>query len=327
VIDRRTFAALLGGSVLGMPLIVRAQPAGKTYRVALLVHGGQALKGLVEVFRSSLRDFGYVEGQNLELEVRLVERHEALPDAAAELVRIRVDVIAAATTLPGLAAKRATSTIPIVLIAAADPVQAGLVAGLARPGGNVTGNAALTPELSGKLLELVRETMPKLARIAVLWNSANPANTPVMRETVIVTTRLGMKLELVDLRAPDQIEDVLTTIVRHRPDAVLIMPESAFFAHVPRINEVAIRHRFPTIALLREFARRGSLMSYGPSIPDLVKRSAAFIDKILKGANPANLPIEQPTKFELVINLKTVKALGVTIPEPLLVRADELIQE
>jgi putative tryptophan/tyrosine transport system substrate-binding protein len=326
VIDRRTFIAITGGGVLGMPFIVRAQPAGKVYRVALLVHGGQAIKGLVEVFRSSLREFGYIEGQNLQIEVRLVERHEALPDAAAELVRIGVDVIAAATTLPGLAAKRATSTIPIVLIAAADPVQAGLVAGLARPGGNVTGNAALTPELSGKLLELVREAMPKLSRIAVLWNSANPANTPVMRETVIVTNRLGMKLDLVDLRAPDQIEDSLAAIVRHRPDAVLIMPESAFFAHVLRINDVAIRHRFPTIALLREFARRGSLMSYGPSIPDLVKRSAAFVDKILRGANPASLPIEQPTKFELVINLKTCSALGLTMPETLLVRADELIQ-
>jgi ABC-type uncharacterized transport system substrate-binding protein len=326
VIDRRAFIAIAGGGVLGMPPTVRAQPAGKVYRVALLVHGGQALKGLVEVFRSSLRELGYVEGHNLQIEVRLVERHEALPDAAAELVRIGVDVIAAGTTLPGLAAKRATRTIPIVLIAAADPVQAGLVAGLARPGGNVTGNAALTPELSGKLLELVREALPKLSRIAVLWNSANPANTSVMRETVIVTTRLGMKLELVDLRAPDQIEDALAAIVRHRPDAVLIMPESAFFAHVLRINDVAIRHHFPTIALLREFARRGSLMSYGPSIPDLVKKSAAFIDKILKGANPANLPIEQPTKFELVINLKTVKALGVTMPETLLVRAEELIQ-
>jgi putative tryptophan/tyrosine transport system substrate-binding protein len=327
VIDRRTFTALVGGAVLNMPLTVRAQPAGKVYRVALLVHGGQALKSLVELFRSSLREFGYVEGHNLQIEVRLVERHEELPQAAAELVRIGVDVITAGTTLPGLAAKRATSTIPIVLIAAADPVQAGLVAGLARPGGNVTGNAALTPELSGKLLELLRELMPKLSRIAVLWNSANPANTSVMRETVIVTNRLGMKLELVDLQAPDQIDDSLTAIVRHRPDAVLIMPESAFFAHVLRINEVAIRHRFPTIALLREFARRGSLMSYGPSIPDLVKRSAAFIDKILRGANPANLPIEQPTKFELVINLKTAKALGVSIPEPLMVRADELIQE
>jgi len=326
VINRRTFVAIVGGGVLGMPRAVAAPSPAKVYRVALLVHGGQALKGLVEIFRSGLRDLGYVEGHNLQLEVRLVERHEALPDAAAELVRIGVDVIAAGTTLPGLAAKRATSTIPIVLIAAADPVQAGLVAGLARPGGNVTGNAALTPELSGKLLELVREAMPKLSRIAVLWNSANPANTPVMRETVIVTNRLGMKLDLIDLRAPDQIEDSLAAIVRHRPDAVLIMPESAFFAHVLRINEVAVRHRFPTIALLREFARRGSLMSYGPSIPDLVKRSAAFIDKILRGANPANLPIEQPTKFELVINLKTVNALGLTMPETLLVRADELIQ-
>jgi len=326
VLDRRAFIALAGGGVLAIPLTVGAQPAGKVYRVALLVHGGPAVSGLVQVFRNSLRDFGYVEGRNLQLEVRLVERHEALPDAAAELVRLGMDVIAAGTTLPGLAAKRATSTIPIVLIASADPVHAGLVAGLARPGGNVTGNAALTPELSGKQLELLREAMPRLSRVSVLWNSANPANTPVMRETVIVSTRLGMKLDLVDLRAPDQIEDALATVVRHRADALLVMPESAFFAHVARINEVAIKHRFPTIALIREFTQRGSLMSYGPSIPDLVKRSAAFIDKILKGANPADLPIEQPTKFELVINMKTAKALGLTIPEPLLVRADELIQ-
>jgi ABC-type uncharacterized transport system substrate-binding protein len=326
VLDRRAFIAIAGAGVLATPLTVGAQPAGKVYRVALLVHGGPAVSGLVQVFRNSLRDFGYVEGRNLQLEVRLVERHEALPDAAAELVRLGVDVITAGTTLPGLAAKRATSTIPIVLIASADPVHAGLVASLARPGGNVTGNAALTPELSGKQLELLREAMPRLSRVSVLWNSANPANTPVMRETVIVTTRLGMKLDLVDLRAPDQIEDALAAVVRHRADALLIMPESAFFAHAARINEVAIKHRFPTIALIREFTQRGSLMSYGPSIPDLVKRSAAFVDKILKGANPADLPIEQPTKFELVINLKTAKTLGLTIPEPLLVRADELIQ-
>ena len=326
MLDRRAFIAIAGAGVLATPLTVGAQPAGKVYRVALLVHGGPAVSGLVQVFRNSLRDFGYVEGRNLQLEVRLVERHEALPDAAAELVRLGVDVITAGTTLPGLAAKRATSTIPIVLIASADPVHAGLVASLARPGGNVTGNAALTPELSGKQLELLREAMPRLSRVSVLWNSANPANTPVMRETVIVTTRLGMKLDLVDLRAPDQIEDALAAVVRHRADALLIMPESAFFAHAARINEVAIKHRFPTIALIREFTQRGSLMSYGPSIPDLVKRSAAFVDKILKGANPADLPIEQPTKFELVINLKTAKTLGLTIPEPLLVRADELIQ-
>jgi len=271
VFDRRAFIALAGGGVLAIPLTVGAQPAGKVYRVALLVHGGPAVSGLVQVFRNSLRDFGYVEGRNLQLEVRLVERHEALPDAAAELVRLGMDVIAAGTTLPGLAAKRATSTIPIVLIASADPVHAGLVAGLARPGGNVTGNAALTPELSGKQLELLREAMPRLSRVSVLWNSANPANTPVMRETVIVTTRLGMKLDLVDLRAPDQIEDALAAVVRHRADALLIMPESAFFAHATRINEVAIKHRFPTIALIREFTQRGSLMSYGPTIPDLLK--------------------------------------------------------
>ena len=326
MLDRRAFIAIAGVGVLTTPLTVGAQPAGKVYRVALLVHGGPAVSGLVQVFRNSLLDFGYVEGRNLQLEVRLVERHEALPDAAAELVRLGVDVITAGTTLPGLAAKRATSTIPIVLIASADPVHAGLVASLARPGGNVTGNAALTPELSGKQLELLREAMPRLSRVSVLWNSANPANTPVMRETVIVTTRLGMKLDLVDLRAPDQIEDALAAVVRHRADALLIMPESAFFAHAARINEVAIKHRFPTIALIREFTQRGSLMSYGPSIPDLVKRSAAFVDKILKGASPVDLPIEQPTKFELVINLKTAKTLGLTIPEPLLVRADELIQ-
>jgi ABC-type uncharacterized transport system substrate-binding protein len=326
VLDRRAFIAIVGAGVLATPLTVGAQPAGRVYRVALLVHGGPAVSGLVQVFRNSLRDFGYVEGRNLQLEVRLVERHEALPDAAAELVRLGVDVITAGTTLPGLAAKRATSTIPIVLIASADPVHAGLVASLARHGGNVTGNAALTPELSGKQLELLREAMPGLSRVSVLWNSANPANTPVMRETVIVTTRLGMKLDLVDLRAPDQIEDALAAVVRHRADALLIMPESAFFAYAARINEVAIKHRFPTIALIREFTQRGSLMSYGPSIPDLVKRSVAFVDKILKGASPADLPIEQPTRFELVINLKTAKTLGLTIPEPLLVRADELIQ-
>ena len=326
MIDRRTFVATSAIGILAVPLAAEAQTAGKVYRIGLLVHGGPAVAGLVQVFRHSLQDLGYVEGRNLLLEVRLVERHELLPAAAAELIRLSVNVIAAGTTLPGLAAKRATSTIPIVLVASADPVHAGLVASLAHPGGNITGNAALTPELSGKQLELLTEAIPRLARVTVLWNSANPANTPVMRETEIVTTKLGIRLDLVDLRASELIEEALAAIVRHQPDALLVMPESVFFVHATRLADFGVSHRLPTIALVREFTRAGSLMSYGPNVPDLVRRSAAYIDKILKGKNPADLPIEQPTKFELVINMKTAKALGLTIPQSLLLRADEIIQ-
>ena len=326
MIDRRAFISTVTLGLLVAPLAAETQQMGKVYRIGLLVHGGPAVGGLVEVFRHSLRDLGYVEGRNLLLEVRLVERHEVLPDAAAELVRHSVDVIAAGSTLPAVAAKRATTTIPIVLVASADPVHAGLVASLARPGGNITGNAALTPELSGKQLELLREAIPRLSRVAVLWNSANPANTPVLRETEVVTTKLGIRLELIDLPRSELIEDALAAIVKHRVDALLVMPESVFFVHAARLAGFAVKHRLPTIALVREFTNAGSLMSYGPSLPDLVRRSAAYIDKILKGARPSDLPVEQPTKFELVINLKTAKALGLTIPQTLLLRADQVIE-
>jgi putative tryptophan/tyrosine transport system substrate-binding protein len=296
--DRRTF---ISTSTLGLlaTSAAAAQPGGKVYRIGVLVHGGPAVGGLFQVFRQSLRDLGYVEGRNLLLEVRLVERQEVLPDAAADLIRFGVDVIAVGSTVPALAAKRVTSTIPIVLVASADPVHAGLVASLAHPGANITGNAALTPELSGKQLELLREAMPRLSRVAVLWNSANPANTPVMRETEIVTAKLGIRLDVVDLRASELIDDALAAIVKHRADALLVMTEPAFFRHQARLADFSIKHRLPTISLVHEFTNAGSLMSYGPSLPDLVRRAAAYIDKILKGKNPADLPIEQPTKFEL----------------------------
>jgi putative ABC transport system substrate-binding protein len=320
-------AVVLVLSFLLAPLTTGAQLAGKVYRVGVLVQAPTTAGSMIDLFRQSLHDLGYIEGRNLLLELRIVERQEALPDAAAELVRLRVDVILAAATLPALAAKRATSTIPIVMAAVADPVHAGLVASLARPGANITGNAALTAELSGKQLQLLKETLPRLSRVAVLSNGANPAYTRIVKEeTEIAATTLGIRLEFVDLRSSGQVEDALATVAQHRVDALLLLPDPVIYPHRTRLADFAVENRLLTIALLREFANAGSLMSYGPSLSDLVRRSAAYVDKILKGAKPGDLPVEQPTKFELVINLKTAKALGLTIPPSVLGRADQVIE-
>ena len=320
-------AVILAVSLVLAPLAGVGQQTGRVHRVGVLAHGtSTTAMGLVEVFRQGLREFGYVEGKNISFEFRLVERQELLPDAAAELVRLRVDVIAAASTLPALAAKRATSTIPIVMAAAGDPVHTGLVASLARPGGNITGNAALTPELSVKQIELLKEMLPRLSWVAVLSNGANPAYTPILRDLQIAAPALGIRFESIDLRASDQMEDALATIAKQRVDALLVMPDPVVFPHLKRLADFATGNRLPTTSLLREFVNAGSLMSYGPSLSDLVRRSAAYVDKILRGAKPADLPVEQPTKFEFMLNLKTAKALGLTIPQSVLVRADEIIQ-
>jgi putative tryptophan/tyrosine transport system substrate-binding protein len=319
-------AVVLTLSFLLAPLTTGAQQAAKVYRVGVLVQGTPATASGMIDFRQSLHDLGYVEGRNLLFDLRLVERQEALPDAAAELVRLRVDVIVAATTLPALAAKRATSTILIVMAAAGDPVHAGLVTSLARPGANITGNVALTAELIGKQLELLKETLPRLSRVAILSNGANPLYTRITRETEIAATTLGIRVEFVDLRSSDQVEDALATVEKHRVDALLLMPDPVILPRLTQIADFAVKNRLPTISLVREFPNRGSLMSYGPSLSDLVRRSAAHVDKILKGAKPADLPVEQPIKFELVINLKTAKALGLTIPPSVLGRADQVIE-
>ncbi len=277
--------------------------------------------------RDALRELGYVEGKNLTFERRFAEdRLDRLPGLAAELVSLKVDVIMAAGTLAPLAAKRATSTIPIVMMAAGDPVGSGLVASLAHPGGNVTGMSLMAPDLGGKRLELLKELLPGISRVAVLWNAANPYSALVFKETVGAARTLGVELQSLEIREPPDIDGALEAATGQHADALITVEDPLTIDLRKKIAEFAADHRLPTISGLRVFADSGFLMSYGADLADIIRRSAVYVDKILKGAKPSDLPVEQPTKFELVINLKTAKSLGLTIPSILLARADEVIE-
>jgi len=268
-----------------------------------------------------------VEGQNIVIERRYSEgRNERLPDLAADLVRLKVDVIVAAGTPPPYAAKRATTTIPIVMTNASDPVGSGLVASLARPGGNITGLSLLSPELAGKQLELLKETVPKVSRVAVLWNPANPVHTLILRQAEVAARSLRLQLQILEARGPNEFDSAFSAMTKERAGALLVLADPMFFGHRTRLADLAAKSRLPSVFLLREHADAGGLMAYGPSTRDNFRRAATYVDKILKGAKPGDLPIEQPTKFELVINLKTAKALGLTIPRFVLGRADEVLQ-
>ena len=274
-----------------------------------------------------LRERGYREGQNLVFERRFSEGNaERFPELAAELIRLRVDCIIVPTTPAALAAKHATQTIPIVMTAAIDPVGAGLVASLARPGGNLTGLSSLGPELSGKRLELLKEVVPGLTRVAVLWNAANPANVSVWQETQAAAGVLGLLLQSQDVRGPQDLEGAFALTAQARPDALLVLPDSLLNMHGQQIVEFATQQHLPSMVGRREPVRAGGLMYYRSSVPERFRRAADYVDRILKGAKPADLPVEQPMKFELVINLKTAKALGLTIPPHILFQADEVIQ-
>jgi putative ABC transport system substrate-binding protein len=323
-VDRRAF---LAGAValLAAPLAAESQPAGKVYRIGILVPGSTSPQ--IHAFREGLRDLGYVEGQNLAIEYRSAEdRLERLAGLAAELVTLKVDIIYANVTPAAQAAKNATQAIPIVFGASSDPVDYGLVASLARPGGNITGLSNTGADLSGKRLELLKEGVPGISRIAVLWNSANPIMARQLRETEVAAQVLGAQLQVVDVRGPDDFARAFRAVAMGRPGALVVLADFLTMNHRGRIAEFATKNRLPAISEFREFAAAGCLMAYGPSAPDLGRRAAVLVDKILKGAQPGDLPIEQPTKFELVINLKTAKALGLTIPPSLLLRADQIIE-
>jgi putative ABC transport system substrate-binding protein len=250
-----------------------------------------------------------------------------LPSLAAQLVQLKVDVIVTAGTPGGLAAKSATTTIPIVLAALGDAVGAGLVSSLAHPGGNVTGLSALSPEVEGKRLQLLKEMLPRLSRVAVLMNPANPVTPLIWKQTQAAAMSARVTVQAVEVRAADAFERAFALITKAKPDAMIVIADRPFLiSHRARIVSFAARSRLPAVYTFREFVQEGGLAVYGPNFPDMFRRAATYVDKILKGANPANLPVEQPTKFELVINLKTAKALGLTIPPSLLGRADEVIQ-
>ena len=322
-------ALVLAVVILATSLAADAQPTGKVYRIAYLGGASAAVSvRSVEAFRDGLRELGWVEGQNIVIDYRHAEgRFDRLPALAAELVRLKPDVIAAGPTPPAVAARNATATIPIVMMGVGDPVEVGLVASLARPGGNVTGTSfAFGMELYGKDLELLREAIPKLRRVAVLWNPANPAQARAVNNVKTAAQSLGVQLQLLEARGPDEFDSAFAAMAKERADALLVVPDAMFNANRARLAELAAKNRLPSMHGVRETVESGSLMSYGPSIDAVWRRSASFVDKILKGAKPGDLPVEQPTKFELVINLKTAKALGLTIPQSLLLRADEVIE-
>jgi putative ABC transport system substrate-binding protein len=322
---KRLAVALLTLALLAARF-AEAQPA-KVARIGFLAPTSASSNAdRVEALRAGLRDFGYVEGKNIVIEFRWAdERYDRLPDLAAELVRLNVDVIVTAGTPAIRAVKNATTTIPIVMATSGDPVGFGFVASLARPGGNITGSSIFAPELSAKRLELLKETLPRAQRVAVLLNpdnSINERNLPAMERTA---RSLKVGLQRFEVRRPDEFKDVFSAIAKQRVDAVALPEDDFLNANRSGIAELVAKQRLPSIRR-KEFAEAGGLIGYGVNFLDLYRQAATFVDKILRGAKPGDLPIEQPTKFELVINLKTAKALGLTIPQSVLARADEVIQ-
>jgi putative ABC transport system substrate-binding protein len=322
--------ATLALIILMAPLATEAQQATTVYRIGRLSPGSPLLVAhLWEAFRQGLRELGYVEGQNVIIEDRYAEgSQERLRDLAAELVRLQVDVIVALGAAAIRAAQHATRTIPIVMTASSDPVGQGFIASLAQPGGNITGLSFLGEELPGKRLEILKEAVPQSTRIAVLANPAFPAHASRMHRLTMAAQALGLHLHIVEVRRADELDTAFVALARAGADAVLVL-DDAVLLNSERgrvVADLAATHRLPVMYAWREWVVAGCLMSYGPSRPGVYRQAAIYVDKILKGANPAELPVEQATKFELVINLKTAKALGMTLPPSLLLLADEVIQ-
>ncbi|HZN51718.1 MAG TPA: ABC transporter substrate-binding protein [Methylomirabilota bacterium] len=310
------------------PLAVEAQQAAKVYRVGVLASSTESnFEPSVRIFRRALNAAGWVEGRNLTLDVRYPgEQYARLQELADELAKLKVDVLATLGTPATLAARRATTTIPIVMESLSDVVSAGLVPNLARPGGNLTGVSGFAPELSGKRLEMIREILPQADRIAVFANRANPVTVSILSATEVAAQQMRMKLHVIDVRQLAQLGTAFETVRRERADALVLVADPLLFSFRPQIIQLAARHRMPTVYETRLFPDAGGLLSYGPLAQERFERMAVYVDRVLRGAQPGDLPIEQPTKFELVINLKTAKALGLTIPQTLLQRADEVIQ-
>ncbi len=314
--------------VLAAPLGADAQQRAIVARIGVLgLPTASVYATRIEAFRRGLQELGYVEGQNIAIEYRWAEgRYERLPGLAAELVRLSVDVIVTHGTQAARAVKQATTTIPIVMATSGDPVGAGLIASLARPGGNITGSTTLSPEINAKRLELLKEAIPRIRRVAALMNPANPANEVAFGQMELAARSLGIEVRRALVRRGDELDSTFLALVKARTDALVIAGDDAtLFAQARRIAELAAKSRLPTAAPLT-YVQAGSLLCYGVNLVDLWRRAAIFVDKILKGAKPADLPVEQPTRFELVINLKTTKALGLTVQRSVLVRADRVIQ-
>jgi putative tryptophan/tyrosine transport system substrate-binding protein len=325
---RESVLALLALGVAGS-LAAEAQQGGKVYRIGYLSTPTRAsVEPGLQAFLRTLRELGWVEGQNLIIEYRWAEgKVERLPNLAAELVRLKVDLIVAPAGSAALAAKNATSSIPIVMIFASDPVEMGLVASLRRPGGNVTGTT-FTPgsEIFGKQLQILKETIPSASRLAILSNPSDSSFALQMREVETAARSLRIRVQHVEARGSEEFDSAFAAMARERADALLVQASSTFLAHGAKLAELALKGRLPTMYSFRVNVEAGGLMAYAVNMREFVERSAFYVDKILKGVKPADLPVEQPTKFVLVINLKTAKALGLTIPQSVLARADEVIQ-
>jgi putative tryptophan/tyrosine transport system substrate-binding protein len=321
---RRDFILAATGGLAAWPSRAGAQAPGKVWLMGLLAHGHESF---YDALFEGLATLGYVEGKNLRVERRYAEGHpERFADFAAEMVRLKVDVIIVSTTPAALAVKAATSTIPVVFPNAISPVESGVVSSLANPGGNVTGGAAQTAILSTKRLAILKEVVPALARGAVLWNVANPALAYPWKETQLAANTLGVKLDSIEVRSPDDIHAALASIAQDQPDALIVLQDALTLQHRQEIIDFAAQRRLPGMFVAREWVVAGGLMSYGENLAEMYRRGAYFVDKIFKGAKPADLPVEQVTKFELVLNLKTAKAMGWTIPPAIVATADEVIE-
>jgi len=324
-VERRAFLTGTGSVLLAAPLAAEAEQAGKVWRIGVLLASDSPN---VEAFRQELRKLGYVEGRNILIEYRWHEgKYDRLPALAAELVNLKPDLILVAGPQPTLALKAATTTVPIVFAGAADPVGLGLVSSLAHPGGNLTGFATLVPEEFGaKQVQLLRVAVPAAARMSVLIRPENPMHRTYLPQTVAAAKKLSMRLQILEARTPTELDSAFAAATREHADVLLVLADNLFNAHRTQIVALAAKSRLPTLYLWKEDVLAGGLMSYAPLLSDMFRRVPTYVDKILKGAKPATLPVQEPTKFELVINLKTAKSLGLTIPQSLLLRADRLVQ-
>ena len=325
---RRLAICALTLSLIAASPAAEAQEAGKVYRIGFLGNSTAALEAnLVGPFREGLRDLGYMEGRNSQIEYRWAEgKYERFPALIAELISLKVDVIMTAGTPAALAVKKATTAIPLVMVAVGDPVSTGLVATLSRPGGNATGLSSIAPDMEGKRLQLLTELLPKLSHVAVLWNPANLFHVGSSKQARDAAQAMRIKLQFFGARSTEELADAFVAIAQKRPHALVVFADRVFLHDRTRIVAFAAENHLPVVATHQELVESGGLMSFGANYPDMHRRAATYVDKILKGAKPGGLPIEQPTRFELVINHRTAKSLGLTIPQSLLLRADRLIE-
>jgi putative ABC transport system substrate-binding protein len=325
--QRRKFIALAVGVAAAWPLEAHAQQTGRFYRVGFLWDGPDVFPDALEAFRQGLRELGYEEGRNIVIEYRWAEgKPERMRELAEELVRLKVDVIVAPSSIYTAAAKRATSTIPIIFMSHADPLGSSHVASLARPGGNITGLSLMMTETNVKGLELLKETVPGISRVAVIFDPATPSHGPGLKAVKVAGPTLGLRVQSVPVRSATEYDSAFAAIVRERADAVLVLSTPLFIAGAKRLAELCLVNKLPSLFGPKHHVQEGGLMSYSPDRADLWRRGAIYVDKILRGIDPADLPVQQPTKFDLVINLKTAKLIGLTIPPTLLGRADEVIE-